>query len=155
MDTQKGLIGFFDILGYKSLLENNEPEIIADSVLPLLTNINKIVPDFLKNKVQKSILSTLEKLPSEKYNPQDLEILMYSIVDEIKWLIFSDSILLSMPIDSIDREHFIKIGVFFTVCTYLLRGMCDAGLPLRGAIDFGKYCIESSFRLCGRRRENV
>ncbi|MCK5348024.1 MAG: hypothetical protein KAJ25_01470 [Desulfobacula sp.] len=59
MKTEKGLIGFFDVLGYQNLLENNEPEIIADTVLPILTNLKKTVPDRMKDNIRKSAVGEL------------------------------------------------------------------------------------------------
>lgn len=38
-----GLIGFFDILGYQNLLENNSPESIADTVLNKINNLPETV----------------------------------------------------------------------------------------------------------------
>ena len=139
MKTQKGLIGFFDILGYQSLLANNKPEIIAESVLPLLTNLKTTLPDLLKKQVSEALID----FDSEGFSPEKIEGYLYKYVDEVKWLVFSDTILLSMPIESIAKEAF-KMGVFFTASTYLLKAMFDAGLPLRGAIDFGNYHIESN-----------
>ena len=137
--TQKGLIGFFDILGYQSLLANNEPEIIVKSVLPLLTNLKTTLPDFLKDQ----IFEALNDFDSQDYSSEVIKNHLYKYIDEIEWLVFSDTILLNMPVESIANESF-KMAVFFTASTYLLRAMFDAGLPLRGSIDFGKYYIESN-----------
>ncbi len=51
-NTKIGLVGFFDILGYQNLLEQNEPEVIAEEVLPILIG--------LKNSIKANIYDLLE-----------------------------------------------------------------------------------------------
>ncbi len=55
--TKTGLIGFFDILCYQNLLERNEPETIAEEVLPILTNISGEITKGLIEIPLKSIMT--------------------------------------------------------------------------------------------------
>ncbi len=131
MDTQIGLIGYFDILGYQNLLEKNEPEDIAQSVLPFLTDIN--------NKVCSEMTDFFEKRG-------DQESPFLSIVKSIKWLIFSDTILMTLPFDSSEGDisviaHWVS---FMSACTSLQEEMFKVGLPVRGVIDYGKFYVKDN-----------
>lgn len=133
MNTQSGLVGFFDILGYQNLLEKNEPEDMAQSVLPILTHIDTTVKKGLPK-----IFHT------EKEAEQELSLI--KIIDSIKWLVFSDSILITMPLeDTIDRESSRRWTAFMSLCISLQGSMFKAGLPLRGAITHGKFVIQDTF----------
>lgn len=128
MNTQKGIVGFFDILGYQSLLEKNEPEEIAETVLPFLAGIKSEVLDDLKTR-----------------NISYKEELIIMVRDYIKWLVFSDTILLTMPIQESDRNiNLILWGIFFTVSKRLQTKMFRNGLPLRAAISYGKFYIKDT-----------
>ena len=128
MNIQTGIVGFFDILGYQNLLENNEPEEIAETVLPFFAGIKSEVLDDLK-----------------KRNISYKEELIIMVRDYIKWLVFSDTILLTMPIQKSDRElNLILWGIFFMVSKRLQTMMFRNGLPLRAAISYGKFYIKDT-----------
>jgi hypothetical protein len=139
MKTQNGLIGFFDILGYQNLLEKNEPEDIADKVIPILENIKSTVPEKMKEFTKlfdenEPIVSPIEKEGLDE------------IVDSIKWLIFSDTILLSMPVENLeDKNNEIICVLFLATCNILQKSMFKEGLPLRGVINFGKFYIKGTY----------
>ena len=120
---QSGLIGFFDILGYQSFLENNDPEIATFEVLNIISGVG--------DSIGKHVLS-YEEMSDE--NAQRL-------VNSIQWLVFSDTILMSMECGKSDVvESVLFLGVAATLC----RQMFDFGLSLRGAIKRGKYQIAKS-----------
>jgi len=144
MKTQEGFIGFFDILGYQSLLENNDAEMITETVLPILENLDSLVPATMKKIFYNKIVQVLEKKPSEKVTVKRVEDSVNTLIEEIEFLVFSDTILLSIPVDNKIKDYTILTAVFFSTCTYLLKSMFDLGLPLRGGIDFGKYSIAKS-----------
>lgn len=134
MNTQNGIIGFFDILGYQNLLTKNEPEDIAKTVITFLTNIGSEIPSEMKDML-------------EKYNEDNKSIISTAnaTIDAIKWLIFSDTILLTMPIQDAEEisPGFCWTG-FLTACMNLQYKMFKNGLPLRGVINYGKYFISES-----------
>ena len=135
--NQRGLIGFFDILGYQNLLENNSSKAVAEKVIPIFSNIDTEIKDSLKNKYRPLFEQHLKTDP-----PIDIDDLIKDIFNGFHWLIFSDTILLSMPIES--GKNDLKIAAFFASCSRLMNKMFDEGLPLRGAIDFGDYYIEKN-----------
>lgn len=130
MDTQVGLVGYFDILGYQNLLEKNEPEDIAKSVLPLFKKID--------TKVIKELASRLSGALSEL----KLEEIEQALKKSMKWLIFSDTVLLTMPVEDLYSD--INWLIFLSACMHLKIKMFQSGLPLRGVINYGKFYIEDT-----------
>jgi hypothetical protein len=129
MSSQTGIVGFFDILGYQNLLEKNEPEEIAETVIPFLTGILPEITDKLKEYIALGAAKAGHK----------------SIIDSIKWLVFSDTILLTIPIQESEEDvRWVKWTNFFAVCMSMQRKMFEKGLPLRGAINYGKFYIKDT-----------
>jgi hypothetical protein len=135
MDIKTGFIGYFDILGYQNLLEKNEPEDIAKTVIPLLTGFGKD-------------LHTSLKLFSRSFG--DVSKVRQAQVDEvvksIEWMVFSDTILLSMPLDEKDNDklNVVRWVEFIMACSFLYSEMFRNGLPIRGVINHGKYFIQDT-----------
>jgi hypothetical protein len=125
--TQDGLIGFFDILGYQSFLENNDPESAAAEVLTVINNIGSITSTGLMSSIKAG-------------DPEKKDTIKGS-VDRIQWLVFSDTILMAM---SWDEPNKIDFCVFVLAAVKLCRHMFDFGLPLRGAIKNGRYLVSKS-----------
>lgn len=124
--TQIGLVGFFDILGYQNLLERNEPEQIAAEVLPILLGL----PD----KVTRQLTDGLDSLAKTKHGKQTVS----HIVSSMKLLSFSDTILMTLPVD---QEKYQVIGwmIFLLAAGIVQVELFEAGLPTRSAIDYGKF----------------
>ncbi len=141
MKTQSGLIGFFDVLGYQDILKNNSAEIAAESVLPILTGLKQTIPKIINKNIHDNIKD--DAFSTKEFSPGEIKKGFSTMIDAVDWLIFSDTILLRMPVKTI-KEASLEIQIFFTVCTHMLKAMFDAGLPLRGAIDFGDYCVQKN-----------
>jgi len=125
-----GLIGFFDILGYQNLLEKNEPEKIAENVIPILTSINE--------EVIKKVNELTQVVKSGDFKKRNKELL-----NKLHWLIFSDTVLLSLAIEEQDKE--IECwAIFFATAMALQKKLFNAGLPVRGAIDYGRFLIKKN-----------
>lgn len=137
-EPQTGMVAFFDILGYQQVILNNKIHETAHLISDTLMNIPDVV---IKNLSQ-----------GEIDVPDDLTQTAKSYINEwhrtlredIKWLIFSDSILVSLPMakDLHPLLMFQVGGAFWGVCTLLQRQMFDFGLPLRGAISYGEFFIQ-------------
>ncbi len=130
MSTETGFIGFFDILGYQSILENNDPEAIAETVLQRLMSLDTGVESYIINSA-----------PAFK----DTE-LHTSYKEHLKWLVFSDTILMSMaiPDDADTKDKQTRWIVFNIACALLQKSMLYEGLPLRGVITYGSYLIKGT-----------
>lgn len=130
--TKTGLIGFFDILGYQNLLERNEPEKIAEDVLPILTDVGETVTKQLK-ELQKGALSAVIAKHYEK------------IIQKMRWLVFSDTVLLTMSIEEMDPNVVHLSWMMFLLAVIGLQtNLFRAGLPTRGAIEHGKFFIKDT-----------
>lgn len=123
---QDGIIGFFDILGYLSFLKKNTTSAATEEVLNTLSNLNSLVRD------QLSSWDELEPIRD--------------IIDSIKWLIFSDTILIytHFPFNEPRESQYFRWSAFLSICMVLNRHMFEFGLPLRGAINSGKFRVQGS-----------
>jgi len=161
--TKTGLVGFFDILGYQNLLERNEPEKIAEEVLPILINIGSTVTESLEG-----LFDILSRAAKAKYKDKAEEKIVTEfneyikkIMRSIRWLIFSDTLLLTIPIDEKTEKDPSPTWLIFLTATHSLQNkLFKAGLPVRGAIDYGKFFIKdtcfagrtivNAYRLCSQ-----
>lgn len=125
--AKTGLVGFFDILGYQNLLESNEPEKIAEEVLPILNGLKKTGNEELY-RIWTRRDRTLE-----------------GIIASMEWLIFSDTILLTLPFPednpSLHNPYWLT---FLLGARFIQTNLFKAGLPARGAIDYGTYHVDGS-----------
>ncbi len=130
MRTETGFIGFFDILGYQNILENNPPEAIAETILDRLVSLD----DHLVRRMAISFPDFEDTFVHTVYRKY------------VKWLVFSDTILIYVATpDSIPKSELrMRWLAFYATCVFLQNSMLAAGLPLRGAIAYGPYLIQDA-----------
>jgi hypothetical protein len=129
--TQKGLVAFFDILGYQDIIDNN----LIEEVARIISDILVKIPADVKNEFM-----GLLKKGSKQYN------LFQVFIESIDQRVISDSILLSLDFPEDEKEH-IKVArwtVFLLYVRLLVYTAFEKGLPLRGAIDYGEFFIDSN-----------
>ena len=126
----QGYIGFFDILGYRSFLRNNSATESAQSVLKLISSIDQRV---LKRNTPVGMSDT-QKARFE------------SMRTNTNWLIFSDTILLTIQIEEglSKDEHAYRAMYFLMHCASVVSEMFLDGLPVRGALHWGSYVFEQT-----------
>jgi len=132
-----GFVGYFDILGYTQIMLNNNIHKTAQFVSDTLMNIPREMIASLR-------LPYMEVRPLE-VAPESSEREDWSqILDKVSWIIFSDSILVSLPFDPTLPEHdLVQYYLAFSiVCASLMNRCFTAGFPLRGAIAVGEFFIE-------------
>jgi hypothetical protein len=138
MATHKtGIIGFFDILGYQSFLDNNAEgdtkavEVVLESLLAMPKQCSDHFEETF-GKVEKNFGNGNE--------------LVKRISNEIQSLIFSDTILLTCPYgaEENDETKLVRWLIFNYRAATLQRKMFDSGLPVRGAISHGDYILAES-----------
>ena len=121
-----GLVGFFDILGYQNIINNNELEDVVVIISEIINKNPGVVKESLKNYFP------------EGYND--------SFVQGIKIELISDSLLLLFPIEGLKElklSDIIKGTIsFLEYVSLLTEAMFDKGLPLRGAVGYGNYYID-------------
>lgn len=109
MNIRTGWVGFFDILGYANLLQRNEPELIAQYVVPLLIGAKPEVVNKARTFVEYVIGKNSSILKDSPYVADNLR----KFIDDLTWLLFSDTILITMPSDeSEDGETVLKWIIF-------------------------------------------
>lgn len=129
----KGIVGFFDIMGYQNIIRNNSVEETAKIVEDIIYKL----PAFVEARVKK-LFEAHEALLRE----------VESILSNVKVLIVSDSILVISTVDDeIDEtELYSHFCVMFVYFAFLVREFFEKGFPLRGAIDYGSiYLHETTF----------
>lgn len=129
---ERGFIGWFDILGYKSLFETLE---LAD----VLSIINA------QQKARESNFEWIKEIAGEL---PETETRGKAAIDEVlqntSWLTFSDTTVVALTIPKLDNDYmrFVRIGVFLELVISTHIGFFGKGLPLRGAISFGDYYLD-------------
>lgn len=126
MAKQQGIVGFYDILGYQSFLEANAASDAVEQIL----NTFQAIPAEVKNQLDASM-----------YNAAPI----VEITSSIETLLFSDTILVTLPYKANDFEHQLTAWVIFTIYSaYLQRHLFHYGLPIRGAIAFGAFVTKKA-----------
>jgi hypothetical protein len=125
IEAREGIVGFFDVLGYEGYLKN-DPDVRSKQALQVLLKIKDEVPGRIRKRVPGAL------------------------ADNLSWTIFSDSVLLAMPCpgtrdkQAAESDHGKRWLTFLLSSVVLLDHMFDQGLPIRGAIAFGRYfCHEN------------
>lgn len=154
LETKKGIIGFFDILGYQNLIDNND---IEDVVRIISETIDKL-PSDARDKISAIFKSDKTSAP-----------IIEGVLKTTKTLLISDSIVIALPFPipkekerNVSMEKFIHLicwSIFFIYTAAFMKRAFDVGLPMRGAIDTGQYFIQDhkfagkpiidSYRLAG------
>lgn len=124
----KGLIGFFDILGYQNFLENNSATDSALEVLDIITGIPVEVRNFTASVV-------------ESKRPEDKE-----YCDALTHLVFSDTIVFTLVYpDNVGDDWKFNAQSFMSVSSSVLAAeMFKKGLPIRGVIHEGDFLVKET-----------
>ena len=148
--AKTGLVGFFDILGYQQMLLANDVEHTARVVVDVLAEVpNLVVSGMFEDQGLELVGVSNDDVSVDDLEAwSELEPYYENVVrEETGWLLFSDSILVSLPVDLDEGIPLwgTKVVAFVEVCSFLLRRMFDVGLPLRGGISFGEFFIHDTF----------
>lgn len=120
----KGFFGFFDVLGFKNVIESNNIDYLFEVIGSFLEQIDE----------------TATSMDGADPNHQ------FSI--PIRSMVFSDTIILYQTASSDPKGHIFSIGPsLIDVSALLLRLAFEKGLPLRGAISYGEYVVSDRYFL--------
>jgi len=133
---QEGIIGLYDILGYKDFLDNNSFDTAVkdiDNVLKTISNSDK----YITNKIFDIFMRS--------HNAN--EIIVKKLLRQMRWFIFSDTIIQVSTFKKDERpgSKYNKWLIFLIASLVLNRYMFNSGLPLRGAITTGNFLFR---KLC-------
>ena len=122
------IFGLFDVLGFTSFCENCDSR-NGERVLKVMDDFETKIPEVLLHG-----LDARNNTPQEKI---DL------LKNRLKWLTFSDTIFVAMPLDRSTHPDAVKFDlIFFTIlAAYINRRMFEIGLPVRGAVHIGDVLI--------------
>jgi hypothetical protein len=110
--SQTGFIGFFDLLGYKEFIRNNQLKEVAQKVRDILRVC----------RTSKILNEGIEHLFGNHF---------------CEHVIFSDTILIYSNTTSDPSAT-----LFTSFCTSLVNGLFRAGYPVRGALASGEFYVE-------------
>lgn len=132
VQVHTGIVGFFDILGYQSVLENNSARYVAATVFRTI----------LKMKMESEV--EVKRL-FRSLGSSDLRVDWRGELQKINWLELSDTIVMLLPYrnDPGRKEDLRTLhwALFLVSSIVLYRTMFEHGLPLRGAIAFGEFAV--------------
>jgi len=129
---QTGFLAFFDILGYKQIILNNDihktAQLVSDTLVTMPSSI-------INNVTGPDQDAEIKPFDQATWNEN---------LSKVNWLIFSDSILVSLPFDPQSAIAYLlqSYAAFVTVCATLMSRTFKAGFPLRGAISVGEFFIQ-------------
>lgn len=127
--AKQGLVGFFDILGYQNIIDNNDIEKVSE----IISKIFLKLPDDVRREMVKPIQGEEESIK-----------IVNESIKELESRLISDSILLVFPIP-VNTEAYLKYfasRLFLRYVRLLLELTFKRGLPLRGTVDFGEFFLE-------------
>ena len=136
LQTEHGVIAFFDILGYTTFLENNSPRDAAQIVVDVLLRAREEVPALIRDEFVR-----IDHVKVDHDFEQDMA--------AVRWLIFSDTILLTMPYAALPPGAVTKANawrwILFLIHVQLVHShLFRRGLPIRGAIACGEYSVQEN-----------
>jgi hypothetical protein len=122
------VFGIFDVLGFTSFCENCEPH-AAEKVL-------KIIDDF-ETEIPRLVWQHFDPANQAPQDKKDM------VTSRLRWLTFSDTVFVAMPLEADDQPDTVKFNlIFFTMLVaYINRRMFEIGLPMRGAIHVGEVTV--------------
>jgi hypothetical protein len=122
------IFGLFDILGFKSFCENCDSK-SSEVVFETLDSFETDVPEMVFQE-----LSSGGSIPPDKKE---------IVLRRLRWLIFSDTVFVAMPIDDSDHPNTLKFNlIFFAILVkYINRRMFEIGLPVRGCVHIGEVFL--------------
>lgn len=124
MENQKSethLLAYFDILGYTSFMRNVESQQSAAHVIRILNTINQLVQDTVRTE-------------SPEFRDDSIE-------NSLSWIVFSDTIVVSLPYSETNRNKPKVVPklwhYFLLICCEIQFKLFMQGLPARGCIHVG------------------
>lgn len=122
--SKHSLVAYFDILGYQSFLKTNSALEMAEKVF--------------------SLVKSAPKAAVETWNIKDGSEDWKTVMASIRFLVFSDTIVISCPIGENGPTHELQTALIGGISSHLSRKMFEDGLPVRGAIAFGSFIFDET-----------
>jgi hypothetical protein len=118
-DAKRGFVGYFDLLGYRSLIANNH----ICEVIGVVKTIKNIIEDQHTRVIESG------RIAGQKF---------------CEFVVYSDSILVYTSFPENSREQHSQVAIFLEFCGDIISELFWVGLPVRGAWAFGDYYVEKT-----------
>jgi hypothetical protein len=119
----RGLVAIFDVLGFKSFCQHNTDQRVAEEVLTTIDLVPELMVEYLYHTLVKPTNWDKDR----------------SFFSEVIWLVFSDTILITLPQAEQVRPDLVML--YFVSCAVFNRLMFDRGLPIRGSVHLGDFLL--------------
>jgi hypothetical protein len=125
----KGVISFFDILGYRSFLQSNSAIGTAEQVLKFIASVGEETSQILRG-VQKDAKNEVRQIHT-------------AVASCSNWIVFSDTIIHTIQFDEAHPMGPLFQGALISEAVFsaalLQNSMFEYGLPTRGVMHFGEF----------------
>jgi hypothetical protein len=130
-EKQTGLVGWFDILGYREFLDsNNDLDYCISVIEEVIAGAEKDIMDELEENI-------LARVPAEMQEEKDF---LCGVRGRTKWVVFADTVVLALPVQAeVIWQARLRIAAFLHLTNSLFIHFLGSGLPVRGAISFGTF----------------
>ena len=135
--VDQGLIAFLDMLGYQNIIDNNDIERISELVSRNLSQLPSAVRQYMQDGLAKAAKGT--------HDPQTVTRTTTDCLQDIEYRLVSDSILLALPMANYQTHPvhtWLAWKLFLNYASRLCAAMFDMGLPVRGAVDYGRFLLD-------------
>ncbi|MGD0651625.1 MAG: hypothetical protein ABSA97_10895 [Verrucomicrobiia bacterium] len=134
-EIQTGLVGWFDVLGYKEFLDsNNDLAYCIKVIQEVIAEAEQEVIGEFKNNI-------IAHVPPDM---QEEKTVLLEVQHHTKWVVFADTVLLTLPVqaEAIWKAR-LRIATFLHLTKSLFIRFLGAGLPVRAAISFGTFYVHA------------
>lgn len=137
INSQRTLVAYLDILGYREIIENETPEEFYESIARTFNDMQVLIDSLSTNEIQSNAPPTTNQSIAE-------------LVETMGFKILSDTIIIYWDLDDMERinkqyyekinNEFIGTTLFFTmVSSFILLFIARTGYLLRGGVCLGKF----------------
>ena len=137
INSQRTLVAYLDILGYREIIENETPEEFYESIARTFNDMQVLIDSLSTNEIQSTAPPTTNQSIAE-------------LVETMGFKILSDTIIIYWDLDDMERinkqyyekinNEFIGTTLFFTmVSSFILLFIARTGYLLRGSVCLGKF----------------
>lgn len=144
MHSEKTLLAYLDILGYKEIIDNELPEEFYKSILAVFEDLKKLFDGLCPDE----IISDLDR--EKRCNAEIVKAIKFSIVSDaiIIYLHYEDVKRINQRFYEVIDDDFSGTVLFFhIVSTFVLRFMYSVGFLLRGGVCLGEF-YSNTFNNC-------
>jgi hypothetical protein len=136
IDSQKTLVAYLDILGYKEIISNESPKDFYDSIKNVFEGVrilrDSVQPNKVESNAEREQQCTADSLKTIKYKILSDAIIMYCDCNDIERIN-------NQYYEEIDHDYSATVLFFDMVSLFVLQFIVGTGYLLRGGICLGEF----------------